>query len=111
GTLPSDRQHTIAESNVYINIELAKNFLSLYIDQNMAAGSNREMWMMARNLPGKSYVKVGRTLLPYGFRLMDDAAFVRSKTGYTYGTTQLAGEIGFEPGPLSIIANLTNTNF
>ncbi|HEX2613122.1 MAG TPA: hypothetical protein VHO02_05990, partial [Fibrobacteria bacterium] len=94
GALPADRNHQVAESNLYINVELVKNFLSLYIDQNMAAGSNREMWMKVRNLPLNSYVKIGRTLLPYGFRLMDDQAFVRSNTGYTYGTTQLAGEIG-----------------
>lgn len=111
GSLPSDRQHTIAESNLYFNFELVKNYLSLYVDQNMASGSNREMWMMVRNLPLKSYVKVGRTLLPYGFRLMDDQAFIRSQTNYTYGRSDLAGEIGLEPGPFSVIANLTNTHF
>lgn len=111
GSIPSDRQHSIAESNVYLNFELVKNFLSLYVDQNMASGTNREMWMMARNLPGKSYIKIGRTLLPYGFRLMDDQAFIRNNTRYTYGRSDLAGEIGFEPGPVSVIANLTNTHF
>jgi hypothetical protein len=111
GDEPSDNVHAISESNIYINVELVKNFLSLYIDQNMASGSNREMWMMVRKLPLNSYVKVGNTLLPYGLRLMDDQAFVRSQTGYTYGTTALAGEIGLEPGPFSLIANLTNTNF
>jgi hypothetical protein len=111
GSEPADNVHQVSESNLYINIDLVKNFLSLYIDQNMAAGSNREMWMMARKLPLNSYVKVGRTLLPYGFRLMDDQAFIRSKTGYTYGTTQLAGEVGLEPGPVSVIANVTNSNF
>src|SRR5690606_8919601 len=111
GNLPSDRVHSIAESNVYFNFELIKNRLSFYVDQNMAAGSNREMWMMLRNLPGNSYVKIGRTLLPYGFRLMDDQAFIRAQTNYTYGRHDLAGEIGFEPGPVSVIANLTNSHF
>jgi hypothetical protein len=111
GALAADRNHQVAESNLYINVELVKNFLSLYIDQNMAAGSNREMWMKVRKLPLNSYVKIGRTLLPYGYRLMDDQAFVRANTGYTYGTTQLAGEVGLEPGPFSLIANMTNTNF
>lgn len=111
GALPSDRIHSISESNIYVNFELVKDFLSFYVDQNMAAGSNREIWMMARNLPGNSYVKIGRTLLPYGFRLMDDQAFIRNQTNYTYGRTELAGEIGFEPGPLSVIANLSNSHF
>jgi hypothetical protein len=111
GSIASDRQHQIAESNVYINVELVKNFLSFYVDQNMASGSNREIWMMARKLPLNSYVKVGRTLLPYGFRLMDDLAFIRNKTTYTYGRHDLAAEIGVEPGPVSVIANLTNDRF
>lgn len=111
GTLPSDRQHTIAESNIYINVDLIKNFLSLYIDQNMASGTNREIWMMVRKLPMNSYVKIGRTLLPYGFRLMDDQAFIRNRTNYNYGVHDLAGEVGIEPGPLSLVANLTNDRF
>src|SRR5690606_37437092 len=80
-------------------------------DQNMSTGDNREIWMMARNLPGNSYIKIGRTLLPYGFRLMDDQAFIRNGTNYGYGRHDLAGEIGIEPGPVSVIANPTNTHF
>ncbi len=113
GAAPGDRQHSISEANIYLNVELVKDFLSFYLDQTMAPGSsaNREMWVMARNLPFNSYVKVGRTLLPYGLRIMDDQAFIRAQTGYTYGRHDLAGEIGFEPGPFSVIANLTNNHF
>lgn len=114
GAIAADNQHSISEASVYINVELVKNFLSFYVDQSMGLSSsstNREMWMMARNLPGKSYIKVGRTLLPYGMRIMDDQAFIRSATGYGYGTYDLAGEIGFEPGPFSVVGNLTNTRF
>jgi hypothetical protein len=112
GGAAADREHSIAEANLYMNVELVKNFLSFYVDQTVAPiTTNREMWMMVRSLPMNSYVKVGRTLLPYGFRLMDDNAFVRAQTGYTYGRHDLAGEIGIEPGPVSVIANLTNTHF
>lgn len=114
GSAPADNQHNISEASVYINVELVKNFLSFYVDQSMglsSASTNREMWMMVRNLPGKSYIKVGRTLLPYGLRIMDDNAFIRSASGYGYGTYDLAGEIGFEPGPFSVVGNLTNTRF
>jgi len=114
GALAADNQHSISEASVYFNIELVKNFLSFYVDQSMgltSTSNNREMWMMARNLPGNSYIKVGRTLLPYGFRIMDDQAFIRTNTGYGYGTFDLAGEIGFEPGPFSVVGNLTNTRF
>ena len=102
----------IAEANLYINVELIKNFMSLYMDQTMApATASREMWGMVRNLPLNGYVKVGKTLLPYGLRLMDDQAFIRDKTQYTYNNPDLAGEIGIEPGPLSLTLNMTNTRF
>jgi hypothetical protein len=113
GATAADNQHSVSEANIYVNVELVKNFLSFYMDQTMAptTSANREMWMMVRNLPMNSYVKVGRTLLPYGLRIMDDQAFIRSGTGYGYGRHDLAGEIGLEPGPVSFIANLTNTHF
>src|SRR5690606_33378154 len=36
---------------------------------------------------------------------------IRGATGYTYGTRALAWEVGLEPGPFSIIANMTDDNF
>jgi hypothetical protein len=110
GSAASKNELGIAEANLYVNVELVKNFLSLYIDQTMApASANREMWVMARNLPANSYVRVGNTLLPYGLRLTDDQAFIRANTNYTYSNPAVAGEIGIEPGPVSFIANLSNT--
>jgi hypothetical protein len=106
-TLRSNSALTNPEANLYVNVELVKNFLSFYTDQNLNGG-NRETWMMARNLPLNSYVRVGKTLLPYGIRLVDDEAFIRTNVGYTYGNPDIAGEIGLEPGPFSVIVNATN---
>ena len=38
---------------------------------------------------------------------MDDEAYVRKMTGYTYGTSGLGYEFGFEPGPFSWVVNTT----
>ncbi len=108
---PANNALGIKEANVYLNFELVKNRLNLYVDQNMAGAGAREIWMMARNFPLNGYVKVGQALLPYGLRLMDDQAFIRSKTDYTYNNPAIGAEIGIEPGPLSLTANLTNTRF
>jgi hypothetical protein len=98
------------EANLYINVELLKNFFSFYTDQTISnsATKMREMYGMVRNLPLNGYMKFGYTLLPYGLRLMDDEAFIRNRTGYTYQSSDFAGEIGIEPGPFSLTANLTN---
>ena len=105
-------QANIKEANIYLNMELIKNFLNLYLDETMAPSTQvREMYGMVRGFPLNGYIKVGHTLLPYGIRLMDDEAFIRDKTGYTYNRHDLAGEIGIEPGPVSLTANLTNNQF
>lgn len=96
------------EKNLYIQVDLVKDWIKLYYDKDMGGGAARELWAMI-NLPANAYVKFGQMLLPYGFRLMDDEAFVRKGTGYTYGTTAMAYEMGFEPGPLSLTANVTET--
>jgi hypothetical protein len=87
-------------------MDLVKDWLKLYYDKDMSAGFARELWAKV-SLPGKSYIKAGHMLLPYGYRLMDDQAFVRAVTGYTYNTSALGYEVGVEPGPLSLIANVT----
>lgn len=105
--LPSSDNLIPREGNLYINIELVKGFLSAYIDETMApAPGNREFFANI-NLPGSTYFKFGNMLLPYGFRLMDDEAFVRKYTNYTYNRSAIGYELGFEPGPLSLVANLT----
>ena len=105
----ANNQTNIKESNIYINVELVKNFLSLYLDEAMAPNATvREMYGMVRGLPLNGYFKVGHMLLPYGIRLIDDQAFIRNMTGYTYNTHVTAGEIGIEPGPLSLTVNLTD---
>jgi hypothetical protein len=101
----------IRESNLYVNIDLVKNYLSVYLDETMTpSAQNREFWGKV-HLPWNSYFKMGRMLLPYGYRLMDDQAFVRTYSGYTYNTHDLGYEVGTEPGPFSLIMNVTNTQF
>jgi len=114
--VPSTNQTQLSEANFYMNVELIKNYLSFYMDQAIATNETgavgaREMFGMLRNLPLNSYVKVGQTLLPYGLRVMDDQAFIRAMTGYTYNTTGVAAEVGLEPGPLSLTANVTSNKF
>jgi len=97
------------EKNLYIDVDLVKNWLKLYYDKDMSGGMARELWSKT-TLPFNTYFKFGKMLLPYGYRLMDDDAFVRIGTGYTYNTTQMAYEMGIEPGPLSLITNITETD-
>lgn len=104
---PSKDQLYTREGNLYINIELVKGFLSAYIDETLSPTPASREFFATVNLPGSGYFKFGNMLLPYGFRLMDDEAFVRERTNYTYSRSGVGYELGFEPGPLSLVANLT----
>ncbi len=108
-TAEASRRAGITEGNVYIQAELVPNRLTFYMDQTISPSSApRELFGMIEGLPMNSYVKMGQMLLPYGYRLLDDKAFVRGQTTYTYGRTTLAAEFGIEPGPFSWIVNATN---
>ncbi len=99
----------ISEANLYLQMDVIPDALSVYIDQTVApAASNREFFGLIQGLPLASYLKVGQMLLPYGFRLLDDDAFIRNETGYTYNLSGTGVELGLEPGPLSLIANVTD---
>lgn len=99
----------LSQATVYLQADLVPEVLTFYVDQIVAPDSrNREFFGLFQGLPLNSYVKVGRMLLPFGLRLLDDDAFIRNRTGYTYERHAVGAEVGFEPGSLSLIANLTD---
>ena len=61
-------------------------------------------------LPYDAYIKAGKMFLPYGLQLQDDTAFIRggrngsATTGFSFNVSQPAFEIGWEPGPVSFAA-------
>jgi len=100
----------VTEANLYFEAELIPDIYTLYLDQTLSpAPENREFWGLYQSPSIDFYVKVGRMLLPYGLRLQNDEAFVRNKTGFTYNRHDLALEAGWEPGPWSVVANITDT--
>ena len=98
----------VSEGNLYVEAKFGDS-LSFYIDENVAPGpaSSREAFGLV-SLPANGYLKFGRMLLPYGFRLLDDNAFIREVTGFTYANQDLGIEFGMEPGPLSFVVALSN---
>lgn len=106
--VPGDTALSTSQATVYLQVDVVPEKVSFYLDQRVApSGVNREIYALVRGLPLASYVKAGRTLLPYGLRLLDDDAFIRNRTGYTYERHEPGVEVGLEPGPLSFVANAT----
>jgi hypothetical protein len=70
---------------------------------------NYEVYGIAYLLPEGGYVKVGRFVTPYGWRLPDHSAFIRFYEGFMAPTNSDVGvEIGTFPGRCELQASLTN---
>ncbi|HEX9693072.1 MAG TPA: hypothetical protein VGA22_13340 [Gemmatimonadales bacterium] len=92
----------IPEAQVQLQATVIPNALSVYVDETVGPerASARELFALV-NLPLGGWAKAGKFLLPYGWRLWDDNAYIRSETGFTYATPDVGVEVGIEPGPLS----------
>lgn len=100
----------ISEAQVQLEARLVANRLAFYVDQTVGPDRAvaREAFALIEQLPLNGYAKVGKFLLPYGWRLWDDGEFIREETGFTYLTPDLGVELGIEPGPLSLFVAVTN---
>ncbi|HEY3176950.1 MAG TPA: hypothetical protein VGK94_14445 [Candidatus Polarisedimenticolia bacterium] len=100
------------EANLYADLELLRDHLRLYADVKVAPGgvSTREIVGLVENLPGRLYVKAGRFFAPFGWRLLDDGAFIRARTGYTFAAPDDGVEIGWQPGWFQGSLAVTNGN-
>ena len=100
----------ISEAQVQLEARLVSNRVAFYVDQTVGPDRAiaREAFGLVEQLPLNGYAKVGKFMLPYGWRLWDDGEFIREETGFTYLTPDLGIEVGIEPGPLSLFVALTN---
>jgi hypothetical protein len=104
-------QWEITEAQVQLEARFVPNVLALYLDQTVGPDRafTREFFGLAEwrgKVPG--YAKVGKFLLPYGWRLWDEEALIRSQTGFLYSTPDIGFEVGIEPGHLSWFVAVTN---
>jgi hypothetical protein len=100
----------VPEAQVQVEARFVSNILALYLDETVGPGqaSAREAFGLVEWRPLNGYAKAGKFLLPFGWRLWDDAEYVRAQTGFTYATPDVGVELGIEPGPLSWFVAVTN---
>ena len=106
---PSENVFNQRKHNIYLQIDLIPENLLFYTTLS-GGGDAQEIFGLVKGhvLDEPYYLKVGQFFLPYGLRLQDDTAFVRAVTGFTYGTTDVGVEIGFEPGPWALHLAVSN---
>lgn len=86
------------EIRVYIAANIIPDHLLAYVDQSLGphGSDNREAYARLQFDNGRYYLKAGHMYLPYGLRLQDDDAFIRSVPGINYETPDNGAELGWE---------------
>jgi hypothetical protein len=105
-----DNAFDVDAANLYADLQLVRGRVHLYLDERVAPGAarSREAFALLEDLPGRLYVKAGRFFPPYGWRLLDDEAFIRTVPGYGFNLPDDGVEVGWTPGRLAGSLAVTN---
>lgn len=101
---PRANSFDLREARVYLHFTPIPGRLSVYIDQLVAPDSaiNREAFVRYGSADGEFSFKAGRLYLPFGWRLQDNDAFVRTATGINMIGPDTGVEVGWDRGALSL---------
>jgi len=96
------------QMDVYFNLTVSKK-INLYVNPAFGPYNRLEMFAVAKVLPLDGYLKLGRFAPPHGLRYDDHTSFIRQATPFrNYGGQQSGVELGFSPGPISLMGAITN---
>ena len=97
-------------AQVYLEVKPIVDRLTIYLDERVSPGAatNRETYAMLWTKSREWYVKAGRMFVPFGLRIEDDTAFIRTVTGTSFNSFDDGVEGGMEIGPWSAYVSVTN---
>ena len=97
----STNEFDLEQARVYVAAAVIPERLTVYVDELVAPGGalNREAYGTYWSAGHEWYVKAGQMYLPYGLRLQDQSAFIRTVAGINMDTPDKGVELGWEHGP------------
>ncbi|HEX2012234.1 MAG TPA: hypothetical protein VJN44_14965 [Roseateles sp.] len=100
---PAQRVSGTEQLRLYADLQLLTDRLGVYLDEMVAPGKAQRMEAYVRlSTPGMGlYAKAGQFYLPFGWRLQDSSAFVRSVSGISMTVPDKGVELGTELGDWS----------
>ena len=100
---PTQTSAGLDQFRVYGDVQLIPDRLGVYVDDTLAPGNAQVQEAYVRaSLPGMAwYAKAGQFYLPFGWRLQDSTAFVRTASGISMTTPDKGVELGMEQGDWS----------
>ena len=96
----STDEFDLEQARIYVNATVIPDRLAVYVDELVAPGGalNREAYGMYWSASHEWYVKAGQMYVPYGLRLEDQTAFIRTVPGINMDTPDQGAEVGWEHG-------------
>ncbi len=95
---PTQKDNGLEQFRVYADVQVIKDRLGLYLDETVEPGKpQRQEAYVRASMPGLAwYAKAGQFYLPFGWRLQDQSAFVRTTSGINMTTPDKGLELGME---------------
>jgi len=90
------QQFSLEQARIYTDISVIPNVLGVYVDEQIAPGTQTMEAYLRYGNTSRWYLKAGRFYLPFGWRLQDQTAFVREVTGVNMSTPDTGVEFGLE---------------
>lgn len=89
---------------VYLDAQLVRDHLAVYLDEQLRPGKPQRQEAYARlsTADQRWYAKAGQFYLPFGWRLQDSTAFVRSLSGINMASPDKGIELGLETPEWSV---------
>jgi len=105
--VPGEPTQTISgmeQFRLYADVQLVPDLFGAYLDQQLRPGraQRQEAYLRGGSAARGWYAKAGQFYLPFGWRLQDSTAFVRSLSGISMTTPDKGVEVGLETGDWSV---------
>lgn len=91
----------------YVTADLPDG-LSLYYNNDL--GKTRDAFLVARQVPVVTWLKVGKFKPPYGLKLDEHQSAIRQGIGFGTESQDLGVELGYDKGHVNVVAAVLNGN-
>lgn len=97
-------QTELSQLRAYLDVQLVRDHLGVHLDQLLRPGrpQRQEAYVRLTTADQRWYAKAGQFYLPFGWRLQDNTAFVRSLSGINMASPDKGLELGYESDAWSV---------
>lgn len=101
---PEQSDKGLDQFRVYLDAQLIRDHLGVYLDEQLRPGDplRQEAYVRLSTADQRWYAKAGQFYLPFGWRLQDNGAFVRSLSGVSMASPDKGVELGLEADEWSV---------